>query len=64
MKIYLCGYMDRILKNVGGIVDSSKINKSLNVNYKIIGFKNVILNNYLIWINFKNIYYHLYKKYL
>ena len=56
--------MDRILKNVGGIVDSSKINKSLNVNYKIIGFKNVILNNYLIWINFKNIYYHLYKKYL
>ena len=42
-------------------VDGSKNKiKLFIINYNMIVFRNV-LNNYLIYINFKNIYYHLYK---
>ena len=46
---------------MGIIIDGSKNKiKLFTINYKIYGFRN-ILNNYLIHINFINIYYHLYK---
>ena len=42
-------------------VDGSKNKiKLFIINYKMILFRN-ILNNYLIYMNFKNVYYHLYK---
>ena len=43
---------------IDGLQDKIKL---LNIIYKIIVFRNVILNNYLIHISFKSIYYHLYK---
>ena len=48
-------------KNMVLIVNGSKNKiKFFIINCKIIVLKN-ILNNYLIYIKFKNIYYHLYK---
>ena len=33
--------------------------KLVNINYKIVVSRNIILNNYLIWVNFKNILSYL-----